>query len=243
MAAGLVAFVVAWQVMSQTYGPLLVAPPAETWAAAARLLNSPVTLAALGQTLGRVLLALGLQIFSGVASGVIAGLYPWIEDLLQPAVDALVAVPPVALALLVILMFGSGDYQVAATAVALGFPLLYAGTVTAVRSVDSSMLEMFRAFGLPKATQLVVGYLPATLYSLLPSILLATGLNVRLMVMVEVMVGVGSGIGQSLSAARVHMATAEIFAWLLVMATTVLMVEGTFLYLVKSHLLKWQARR
>jgi len=243
LATGLVAFVVVWQIMSNAFGPLLVATPAETTAAVAHLLTSPGALAAFWRTLGRVLLALGLQVVCGVASGVIAGLYPWVEDLLKPVLGVLVAVPPVALALLVILMFGSGDFQVAATALALGFPLLHVGTITAVRSVDRSMLEMFAAFGLPKATQLVVGYLPAILYSLLPSILLVTGLTVRLTVMVEVMVGGGSGIGQSLSAARVHLATAEIFAWLLVMATTVLMVEGTFLYLVKGHLLKWQARR
>jgi len=243
MATGVVAFTVVWQLMSNSYGPLLVATPSETMVAVTRLLTSPATLAAFARTLGRVLLALGLQIVSGVASGVLAGLYPWVEDLLRPVIDALVAVPPVALTLLVILMFGSGDYQVAATALALGFPLLYTGTVRAVRSVDRSMLEMFRAFRLPRTTQLLVGYLPATLYALIPSILLATGLTLRLVVMAEVMVGGGSGIGQSLSEARVHMATAEIFAWLLVMAATVLMIEGTLLYLVKSHLLKWQARR
>ncbi|MBT9156985.1 MAG: putative aliphatic sulfonates transport permease protein SsuC [Firmicutes bacterium] len=243
MITGTVAFALAWQMMAQVYGPLLVATPAETLESAVRLFTSPPAVAAFSRTFGRVLLALGLQIIAGLAVGMLAGFYPWVEDLLKPAISILVAVPPVALALFVIFVFGGGERQVVAAAVALGFPLLYGGAVTAVRSVDRGLLEMLRVFRVPKATQLLAAYVPATLYSLLPSILLAAGLTVRLLIMAEVIVGVDRGIGQALSQARVHMATAEIFAWMLVMAATVLLIEGVMLYLVKSHVLAWQARR
>ncbi|MBT9156213.1 MAG: putative aliphatic sulfonates transport permease protein SsuC [Firmicutes bacterium] len=243
MVTGIVVFALAWQAMSQVYGPLLVATPAETLEATVHLFTSPPAAAAFSRTLGRVLLALGLQIMAGLAVGMLAGFYPWIEDLLKPAISILVAVPPVALALFVIFVFGGGERQVVAAAVALGFPLLYNGAVTAVRSVDVDLLEMLRVFRVPRATQLLAAYVPATVHSLLPSILLAAGLTVRLMIMAEVIVGVDRGIGQALSQARVHMATAEIFAWMLMMATTVLLIEGVMLYLVKSHVLAWQARR
>jgi NitT/TauT family transport system permease protein len=243
MCAGIVAFALVWQAMARVYGPLLVATPAETLESVVRLFTSPVTVAAFSRTFGRVLLALGMQVMAGLVIGTLAGFYPWVEDLLKPTNGILVAIPPVALALIVIFVFGGGERQVVATAVALGFPLLYRGAITAIRSVDRDLLEMMRVFRLPRMTQLLAGYIPATVTSLLPSILLAAGLTVRLMITAEVIVGIDRGIGPALNQARVHMATAEIFAWMLVMAATVLLLEGVMLYLVKNHLLVWQTWR
>ncbi len=240
--AGFIAFVVVWQMMSGIYGPLLVASPVETAEATVRLFASPYTAAHLIQTLGRIVLSLGLQLVLGIVIGVLAGFYPWLEDLLKPITGMLMSIPPVAVALIVIFILGGGTYQTVATATALGFPLLYGGAVTAVRSMDSSLLEMLKVYRVPKATQLIAGYIPAILYALLPSILLATGLTVRLMVMAEIIVGVDSGVGQALGLARAHMATAEIFAWMLVMVVTVLSVEGFLLHAVKQRALAWQGR-
>jgi len=72
---------------------------------------------------------------------------------------------------------------------------------------------------------------------------LAAGLTVRLMIMAEIIVGMGTGIGHALSLARVHMATDDIFAWMIVMIVAVLTIEGGLLYLVKKYLLTWQAGR
>jgi NitT/TauT family transport system permease protein len=243
MVAGIVVFTLVWQAASRVYGPLLVATPAETLESVVRPFTSSAAGDAFSRTLGRVLLSLGLQVVLGLAMGMLAGFNPWIEELFKPMNGILVAIPPVALALFIIFVFGGGERQAVATAVALGFPLLYRGTVTAVKSVDRDLLEMMRVFRLSRATQLSAGYIPATITALLPSILLAAGLTVRLMIMAEVIVGVDRGIGQALSEARVHMATAEIFAWMLVMAVTVLLLEGVILYLVKRHMLAWQARR
>ena len=240
---GLAVCVLAWQMMSSIYGPLLVATPAETIRSIVTIATSPEAVVDLYRTLARVIIALGIQIIASLTLGMIAGFYPWVEAMLRPITGLLTAIPPVALALVVIFVFGGGERQVVATAVALGLPLLYGGTIKAVRSVDRDLLEMMRAFRVPWSSQLCAGYIPATLYSLLPNVLLAAGLTVRLMIMAEVIVGVERGIGQAIGTARAHMATGVIFAWMLIMAATVLLVEGILLYLVKNHVLAWQARR
>lgn len=240
---GTVAFALAWQLASRQWGPLLVPSLAETAESVLRLLRLPVGLDAFQHTLGRVVVALLLQAAIGIALGMAAGFYPWLEELLSPAIGILMSVPPVAVALTVIFVFGAGERQVVTTAVALGLPLLYNGAVTAVRSLDRDLLEVLRVFRVSRRAQLWAMYVPATLFALLPSILLAAGLTVRLLVMAEVIIGVEQGIGQSLSMARVHLATPEIFAWMLMMAATMLLIEGVLRYLVKRHVLAWQARR
>ncbi|MEW6541099.1 MAG: ABC transporter permease subunit [Bacillota bacterium] len=243
MALGVLALAVAWQVMSLVYSPVFVPSPGETLTVTIGLFTSPNAIADLYHTFYRVLIALGLLAITGIAVGMLAGFNPWLEQLIKPVKDILIAIPPVALTLLVIFLFGGGSVQTVAIAVALGFPLLYGGTVTAVRSVDRDLLEMLGAFKVSKAVQLREGYLPAVIFAVLPNILLAAGLTVRLMIMAEIIVGLNTGIGQALSIARVHMATGAIFAWMLVMATAVLIIEGGLLHLARKHLLTWQAGR
>lgn len=243
MLLGLAAFTLAWHGASRLWGPLLVATPAETGAAVLRLFASPAGQLSLYQTLARVAVALVLQVVVGAALGMLAGFYPWFEELLRPAISVLISVPPVAVALFVIFVSGGGELQVVATAVALGLPLLYRGAVAAVRTLDRDLLEMLRVYRVSRVRQLRTMYLPATLYALLPSILLAAGLTIRLMIMAEIIVGIERGIGPALSLARVHMATADIFAWMLIMATIVLLIEGLLLHVVRTHVLSWQTRR
>lgn len=242
MALGVLALALAWQLMSQVYSPVFVPSPGETLKGLLGLFSSPETVANIYHTFYRCLIALILLTITGITVGMLAGFKPWLEQLIKPLKDILMAIPPVALTLLVIFLFGGGTLQTVAIAVALGFPLLFNATVTAVRSVDRDLLEMFGAFKITKAVQLREGFLPAVIYSVLPNILLAAGLIVRLIVLAEIIVGMNIGVGQALSIARVHLAIEEIFAWLLLMAAAVLLIEGVLLYLVKKHLLQWQGR-
>jgi NitT/TauT family transport system permease protein len=243
MALGVLALVTLWQLMSQVYSPIFVPSPGETLRAMLGLFSSPESISTIYHTFYRVLLAQVFLIITGITVGILAGFKPWLEQLLKPVKDVLMAIPPVALSLLVIFLFGGGTLQTVMIAVALGFPLLFSATVTAVRSVDRDLLEMFGAFKVAKAVQLWEGFLPAVIYSVLPNILLAAGLTVRLIVLAEIIVGMNIGVGQALSIARVHLATEDIFAWLLLMAAAVLIIEGGLLHLVKRNLLKWQAGR
>ncbi|HAP32200.1 MAG TPA: hypothetical protein DCQ14_04000 [Firmicutes bacterium] len=243
MALGILTIGAGWQWMAMLYGPLIVPSPSETLKAVFSLLSSLEGLADIYQTFYRCLIALLLLTITAVTAGMLAGFKPWLVQFLKPLNDILIAIPPVALTLLVIFLFGGGAVQTVAVAVALGFPLLYGATLTAVRSLDKDLLEMFRAYKISKTVQLWDGFLPAVIYAVLPNILLAAGLIVRLMVMAEIIVGMHKGIGPALSIARVHMATEELFAWLLIMAAAVLIIEGALLYLTKKHLMQWQAGR
>jgi len=229
--------------MSHLYSPVFVPSPRETIVAMVGLLRAPENRTHVYSSFYRILLSLTIMSVTSIALGVMSGFNPWIQQLLKPLKDILLAIPPVALSLLVIFIFGVGTVQTVTIAVMLAFPLLYGAVLSAVRSVDRDMLEMLRAFEVGKTLQLREAYLPAVLSAVMPSMVLAAGLTVRLMIMAEIIVGMGTGIGHALSLARVHMATDDIFAWMIVMIVAVLTIEGGLLYLVKKYLLTWQAGR
>ncbi|MCL5982527.1 MAG: ABC transporter permease subunit [Firmicutes bacterium] len=230
-----------WQIMSLSFSPLILPSPRETLGAMFNLFSSPDARQNFYVSAGRALAALMAVTIMGLGMGVVAGLYPWLEALMKPVKDILLAIPPVALTILVIFLFGSGSLQTVGIAGALALPLIYGSTVSAVRTVDRELLEMTEIFNVPRKVRLWDVYLPAVVFSSLPSVLLAAGLTVRLTVMAEVIVGVTVGIGHALSMSRVYLATQEIFAWMLILLAIVLMIEGGLLYIVKKYLLRWQA--
>jgi NitT/TauT family transport system permease protein len=241
MILGAISLAGLWQLLSLFSSPVLVPSLGETLTALWNLPGAPAARADFYHTFSRLLAALVLLTITGIGVGILAGFNPWLEQLIKPVIDLLMAIPPVALTLMVIFLFGGGGLQTLVIAVALGFPLLYGGSLAAVRAVDRGLVEMLGAFKVPKAIRLREGYLPAVIAAVLPNLLLASGLTVRLMIMAEIIVGLDSGIGNALSLARVQMATADIFAWMLVMAACVLIIEGGLFYLVKKRLLRHQA--
>lgn len=241
MALGTFSLLGVWQLISLGSSPVFVPSPGETLIAVLNLPASSAVRVDLYHTFYRVLLALGLITVTGMTVGMLAGFNPWLEDMIKPLNDLLIAIPPVALTLMVIFVFGAGGAQTVAIAALLGFPLLYSGTVTAVKSVDRGLVEMLAAFKVGRAVRVREGYLPAVTVAVIPNILLAAGLAVRLMIMAEIIVGIDSGIGNALSLARTQMATEDIFAWMLIMAAAVLVIEGGLLYLVKKRLVARQS--
>jgi len=242
MILGVVIFIALWHLISLRYSPMFVPSPGETITALIDLFSVPESITHVYSTFYRVLVAMAILTITGIALGMIAGFNPWIEQIIKPVKDILIAIPPVALSLMAIFMFGTGIVQTVAIAVALGFPLLYGATVTAVRSVNMDLLEMLEVFKVNKIILVKDAYLPAVIFAIMPNILLASGLTVRLMIMAEIIVGLDTGIGHAMSIARVHMATEDIFAWMLVMVAAVLAIEGGLLYLVKKRLLAWQTQ-
>jgi len=241
-ASGLFILAGIWQAMSLFFSPLVLPSPMETLESLLNLLTSGDSRRDFYVSAYRVLTALIAVIVVGTGIGVVSGFKPRLESLLKPVQDILIAIPPVALIMLVIFLFGSGSPQTIMVAGALVFPLIYGNTVAAVRTVDRDLLEMTGVFNVSGKVRLRDIYLPSVIFSSLPNILLAAGLMVRIVVMAEVIVGVTVGIGDALIIARVNLAAREIFAWMLVMVAVVLIIEGVLLYTIKKYLLRWQVQ-
>jgi ABC-type nitrate/sulfonate/bicarbonate transport system permease component len=131
---------------------------------------------------------------AGIALGVLLGLVPPLNWLLNPAIQFVRAVPAVALLPIFIAIFGFGnEVRVFMIAVAAFFPVLIS-TVDGIRAVDDLSIDVARVYRLPWFERLRSVYLPATSPQIFAG--MQVGLQVAFIVMItSEMLGAVRGIG------------------------------------------------
>lgn len=142
------AFMGAWWLMSMVYPPLLVPGPYATWHAlldgrATIWQNTPITIIeiALGFLVGSVL---------GIGLGALVAQSRWAEIIMRPYLVISQALPKIALAPILIILFGYGiGPKVAISALVAFFPLLE-NTITGLQRVDSDSLRLLQSLGASK---------------------------------------------------------------------------------------------
>jgi sulfonate transport system permease protein len=131
---------------------------------------------------------------AAVVAGIVLGLVPPLNWLLNPAIQFVRAIPAVALLPIFIAIFGFGnEVRVFMIALATFFPVLIS-TIDGVRAVDDLVVDVSRVYRLPWATRLVRIYLPASSPQIFAG--LQVGLQVAFIVMItSEMLGASLGIG------------------------------------------------
>lgn len=143
---------------------------------------------AVGGTLGLLL---------GIATAISVGL----RRLLDPTIQALRSVPPFALLPLIILWLGIDEgAKIALIGWSVFFPL-YLNSYHGVRSVDRSLLEMGRVYGMGRTKLFRRVTLPGALPSILVGIRFALGLMWLALIVAET-IAASSGIGYMANQAR-----------------------------------------
>jgi sulfonate transport system permease protein len=145
-------------------------------------------------TMGRVLLGFAIGAAAGTALGMMNGASGLAFRLLDPAIQALRAIPSIAWVPLFILWFGIFEAsKVALIAVGTFFPV-YLGVAGAILSVDRKLVEVGRVFRLSRLDLARRILLPAVLPELLISLRSGLGLGFMFVVAAEFM-GASEGLG------------------------------------------------
>ncbi|HVY39854.1 MAG TPA: ABC transporter permease [Polyangia bacterium] len=145
-------------------------------------------------SLGRAGLGLALGAGAGLVLGVIAGLTALGEELVDPTMQMLRAVPFLALVPLLISWFGIDErFKVVLIAAASAFPM-YAYSYLGVRGVDRKLVEAARSFGLHGWRLLAKVILPSALPNLLMALRICMAISVVGLIAAE-QVGTTKGIG------------------------------------------------
>lgn len=149
---GPLAAIALWQVVCSqgVFTSFEVASPVAVFDAARELADQGELQSNLLISLQRVTEGLLLGVGTGVFLAVLCGLF-WVgEDLIDPVVQALRAVPILGLVPLVIIWFGVGETpKVFLIALGCLFPI-YLNTYAAIRNVDNKLVEAGRTFGLSR---------------------------------------------------------------------------------------------
>jgi NitT/TauT family transport system permease protein len=142
--------------------PVFVAPgPWDTWQAL--LQNTDRLFGALGFTLAGVALGLGVAIVIALTLGVVFTLSPPVSRAFMPLVIGLRTVPVLAVAPLLIMVFGRGQGTTVATVVIVGFFPIMVNAMRGFRSVSPTVHELFHVAGASWLQLLIKARIPFAL--------------------------------------------------------------------------------
>ena len=175
----------------------------------------------------------GLALPLGLAMGASRGVYAW----LNPLVQILRPIPPIAYIPLAILWFGLGNPP-AVLLIALGafFPVLM-NTIAGVRQVDGIYLRAARSLGAGRTTMFVRVILPAAVPYILSGVRIGIG-TAFIVVIVSEMIAVNNGLGFRILEAREYFWSDKIIAGMITIGLLGLAIDLAVNRL-NNHLLRW----
>lgn len=171
----------------------------------------------------------------GFSLGLLNGIFPVAEKLLDSSLQMLRTIPNLALIPLVILWFGIGD-QARLFLVSMGvfFPL-YLNTFHGIRSVEPGLIEMGRVYGLKPAQLLWQIILPGALSSILVGVRFSLGIMWLTLIVAET-IAADSGLGYMAMNAREFMQTDVVVLSIFIYALLGKLADATARFLERKWL-------
>jgi ABC-type nitrate/sulfonate/bicarbonate transport system permease component len=203
----LVAFVVAWQLTSM-YGSrinpqldVMMPPPTAVVSAAADLAARGVLLTHVLDSLKRVLLAVGAATLLGVPLGLAMGWSRRFRRVVDPVLEFIRPIPPLAWIPLSILWFGIGDLQIVYIIFLAAFFPVVLNSLAGARDVDTYLVRAGLSLGARPRELFVTVVLPAALPHVFTGVRIGLGIGWMALVAGE-LVAAPSGLGYMINNAR-----------------------------------------
>ena len=176
--ASVAVFFVIWEYYGRRMDPIFMAPPSAILEAAVQLIQSGALRKALIQTLWPFSVGMALTVVVGIALGIVMAQWRTLEYVLDPFINALYAIPRIALIPLIILWAGLEFVGKVSILVSVAIFPITVNTYSGIRDVRGAMLEIGRAYG---ATEWQIFWkiaLPAAIPFIMAGIRLAIGLAI-----------------------------------------------------------------
>ncbi|GAA1501247.1 ABC transporter permease [Kitasatospora kazusensis] len=212
-SAAIVALLALWEaaprldLVDRTFLP----PFSEVVSAWFGLLENGQLLSNTEASLTRSLTGFGLAVVIGVPLGLLIGWYRRVADLLSPLLELFRNTAALALLPVFILILGIGETsKISIVLYACVWPILL-NTISAVRTVDPTLLRLARSLDLsaPRLFQKVI--LPASVPVIFTGVRLAGAVSVLVLVAAE-MVGAKAGLGYLVNASQYNFAIPQMYA-------------------------------
>lgn len=227
-----------WQCGHLAYGSLVLPGLDETAATLARLARDGVIAPALAQTASNAVLGWIAGAICGALAGLFAGLRGEMQRALEPVAIVLLGVPAIAWVVLALLWFG-GHWAVVFTVAVATAPIVFEASAEGVHSLDRGLRRMARAYRVPLFARLIDMHGPHMASHLFPALVTTLAMSWKVAVMAELLAGAG-GIGDGLAAARAHVDTAEMMAWVVVVVAVLIVVDLAALQPLQRRLFVWR---
>jgi ABC-type nitrate/sulfonate/bicarbonate transport system permease component len=203
----LAAFIVVWEVVSlygQRINPqldVMMPPPTAVVSAAADLLRRGVLFTHVLDSLYRVLLAVGTATVLGVPLGLAMGWSRRFRAAVDPLLEFIRPIPPLAWIPLSILWFGIGDMQIVYIIFLAAFFPIVLNSMAGARDVDTYLVRAGLSLGARRGELFRTVVLPAALPQIFTGVRIGLGIGWMALVAGE-LVAAPSGLGYMINNAR-----------------------------------------
>ncbi|TDD94838.1 ABC transporter permease [Actinomadura rubrisoli] len=189
-------------------------------------------------SLTRSLTGFVLAIAIAVPLGLLIGWYRPIAELLGPLLELFRNTAAIALLPVFILILGIGETsKISIVLYACTWPILL-NTISAVRTVDPTLVKSARSLGLPAPRIFQKVVLPAAVPTVFTGIRLAGATAILIMVVAE-MVGAKEGLGYLINASQQNFAIDDMYAGIIAISAIGLAFNH-LLVLIERRLTRWQ---
>jgi NitT/TauT family transport system permease protein len=181
----------------------------------------------------------GLAVVVAVPLGLLIGWYRPVADLLGPLLEVFRNTAALALLPVFVLLLGIGETsKISIVVYACTWPILL-NTISAVRSVDPTLLKLARSMDLsaPRLFQKVI--LPSSVPVIFTGIRLAGAASILVLVAAE-MIGAKAGLGYLINASQFNFAIPQMYAGILTISA-IGVVFNQLLVTVERRLSSWRA--
>ena len=203
----LAAFLVVWELVSifgQRINPqldVMLPPPTAVISAASDLIGRGVLFTHIFDSLYRVVLAVSVATLLGVPLGLAMGWSRRIRAVVDPLIEFIRPIPPLAWIPLSILWFGIGDVQIVYIIFLAAFFPVVLNSLAGARDVDTYLLRAGLSLGARRWTLFLTVVLPAALPQIFTGIRVGLGIGWMALVAGE-LVAAPSGLGYMINNAR-----------------------------------------
>ena len=174
----------------------------------------------------------------GVPLGILVGRSRWAFAIVDPWIEMLRPVPPIAFLPLVVLWFGIGETsKLVVVAYGALFPVLI-NTVHGVRSIETSLIRAARALGASNSQIFYLVVLPASVPSIVTGLRLGAGMAIFVLVAAELL-GSSAGLGWLIMDSREHFFTDRIMVGIVTLGVVGYLINRGLL-IAERLLLKWR---
>jgi NitT/TauT family transport system permease protein len=226
--ASIVSLAIAWEIAGRFLQSDLIPPLSKIGSAWLRLLASGKLLSNLWMSLGTLAAGFALAVIVGVTVGVLMGRFREVEHFLDLYVNAFMSAPATAFVPVLILWLGLGVESRIAVVFLFAVFVIIVNTLTGIKHVDRTLIEMGRSFGAREHEVFLTIMLPAAMPAIMAGVRLGMGRAVKGMVTAEMLLtltGMGGMIMQYGSAFATDALFAVILTILLVAMITMRLVQ------------------
>jgi NitT/TauT family transport system permease protein len=228
-----------WEIAGRTADSALIPPLSKIASAWLRLLASGKLLDNLVTSLGTLAAGFLLALIVGILLGVLMGRFRGVEHFFDLYINALMSAPATAFVPVLILWFGLGVGSRIAVVFLFSFFVIVINTLTGVKQVERTFVEMARSFGARERDVFFKIILPAAMPAIMAGLSLGMGRAVKGMVTAEMLLtltGIGAMIMQYGSAFATDALFAVIFTILILAVIMMKLVQ-----LIDRRLTGWKA--